>query len=115
MHSLILVLGLSIGMAACLLLMSFVGFELSFDRFHEKGENIYRVVNDRYKQGELVQRGTITYPPVGKMMKEAFPEIEEATRMTISGRTQVKVDEKLFPVSNILFVDEHFFNLFLLY
>ncbi|MEO0470721.1 MAG: ABC transporter permease [Bacteroidota bacterium] len=112
LHSLILVFGLSIGMAACLILMSFVGFELSFDRFHEKGENIYRLVNDRYSQGELSQRGTITYPSVGKLMKDEFPEIEMASRMTISGRTQVKIEDELFPVEEILFVDGYFFEMF---
>jgi len=55
------IIGLSIGMAACLLILEFVSFELSYDRFNKNGDNIYRVANDRYQHGKLVQHGTITY------------------------------------------------------
>ncbi|MEM6843865.1 MAG: ABC transporter permease, partial [Bacteroidota bacterium] len=42
--SLINILGLAIGMAACLLILQYVTFELSYDNFHKKGDQIYRVV-----------------------------------------------------------------------
>jgi putative ABC transport system permease protein len=53
--------GLAIGMAACLLMLQFVSFELSYDRFHKNASTIYRVVNDRYQDGRLVQHATMTY------------------------------------------------------
>ena len=67
--SLINIAGLSIGMAACLLILQYVSFELSFDQFNNNAADIYRVVNDRYQNGKLVQHGTITYSAVGIAMK----------------------------------------------
>ncbi|HEX9957127.1 MAG TPA: ABC transporter permease, partial [Fibrella sp.] len=40
------IVGLAIGMAACLLILQYVAFELSYDNFHEKGDRIYRVRQD---------------------------------------------------------------------
>ena len=59
--SLINVLGLSLGMAACLLILQYVNCELSYDQFNKNASNIYRVVNDRYQNNKLIQHGTITY------------------------------------------------------
>ena len=75
-YSAINLLGLAIGMAAAFLILQYVQFEWSFDRFHEKGEQLYRVINDRYQNGERVQIGTITYPVVGPEIQSAIPEIE---------------------------------------
>lgn len=41
--SLINILGLAVGMAACLLIVQYMSFELSYDNFHANGQNIYRV------------------------------------------------------------------------
>jgi putative ABC transport system permease protein len=51
------ILGLAIGMATCLLILQYVSFKLSYDQFHKNADNIYRVVNDRYQQGRLIQHG----------------------------------------------------------
>ena len=58
--SIINIAGLSIGITACLLILQYVGFQLSFDRFNKNAEDIYRVTNDRYQNGTLIQHGTIT-------------------------------------------------------
>ena len=68
--SLINVLGLSLGMAACLLILQYVNFELSYDHFNKNAPNIYRVVNDRYQNGKLIHHGTITYSGVGKALQD---------------------------------------------
>ena len=74
-QSAILIGGLTSGMMACIMLLMYVGFELSFDNFHSKKDNIYRVVNQRFQNGESVQKGTITYPTIGYTMRDEFPEI----------------------------------------
>ncbi len=43
--------GLAMGMAACLLIVQYVGFELSYDTFHAKKDQIYRIRNDKFKNG----------------------------------------------------------------
>src|SRR5580698_591921 len=68
--SFINVIGLAIGMAACLLILEYVNFELSYDRFNKNIADIYRVYNDRYQNGKLIQHGTITYSAIGKAMQK---------------------------------------------
>ena len=51
--SLINILGLAIGMAACLLILQYVTFELSYDDFHVNKENIHRLKQNRYDKGVL--------------------------------------------------------------
>ncbi|HTF27369.1 MAG TPA: hypothetical protein VK625_00915, partial [Flavitalea sp.] len=77
--------GLAIGMAACLLILQYVSFKLSFDQFNEHAGDIYRVVNDRYQDGKLIQHGTITYSSVGRAMNDDFDEVVDNVRMMPSG------------------------------
>src|SRR6516162_2047647 len=79
--SLINIAGLSIGMAACLLILQYVSFQLSFDQFNKNAEDIYRVYNDRYQNGKLVQHGTITYSAIGKAMQDDYPEVIDHARV----------------------------------
>jgi putative ABC transport system permease protein len=72
-------------MAACLLLLQYISFELSFDRFHTQADHIYRVVNERFQDGESVQRGTITYPTIGPTLLKDYPEVTNATRFFYGG------------------------------
>jgi hypothetical protein len=47
------IFGLAIGIAACLLILQYVRFELSYDDFHAKADRVYRVRQDRYNDGKL--------------------------------------------------------------
>src|SRR6201995_119360 len=84
--SLINILGLSLGMGACLLILQYVNFELSYDHFNKNAANLYRVVNDRYQNGKLIQHGTITYSGVSKAMKDDYPEVANSTRVLPDGQ-----------------------------
>ena len=53
-------------MAASLLLLEYVNFELSYDHFNKNAGRIYRVVNDRYLNGKVMQHSTLTYSAVSK-------------------------------------------------
>jgi putative ABC transport system permease protein len=66
--------GLAIGMAACLLILQYVSFKLSYDQFHEHAPDIYRVVNDRYQNGKLIQHSTQTYSAIGKALQDDYPQ-----------------------------------------
>ncbi|MFC1887219.1 ABC transporter permease [Candidatus Cloacimonadota bacterium] len=84
--SLINILGLSLGMAVCILIMQYVSYENSYDKFHENYENIYRVQFNIYKHGELIVECAAAVPAVGPAMKENFPEVLEYCRaFPISG------------------------------
>src|SRR5258705_11467479 len=84
--SLINIAGLAIGMAACLLILQYVSFKLSYDQFHPNVKDIYRVANDRFQNGKLIQHGTITYSAVGKAMNDDYEEvIQNAKIEPVSG------------------------------
>jgi putative ABC transport system permease protein len=106
------VLGLGIGLAACLLIFQFISFELSYDTFNEKLDRTYRVTNDRFQNGKLIQHGTIMYPTIGPTMAKDFPEIEEYTRLMPAGDLNVKINDKNFRGDNAHFADERFFSVF---
>jgi putative ABC transport system permease protein len=108
----ILVGGLTVGMAACLLLLQYVGYELSFDQFHTKRERIYRVVNERFQNGKPIQKGTITYPTIGAAMQRDFQEVANHTRIEPLGETFVRYEDNLTRQDNMIMVDEHFFEMF---
>jgi putative ABC transport system permease protein len=111
-HSLINIVGLSIGMAACLLILEFVSFELSYDRFNKNAPDIYRVTNDRFQNGKLVQHGTITYSAVGPAMKAYFPEVLNNTRMEPMGSLILIQDDKKQEVKKTFAADNEFLSVF---
>jgi putative ABC transport system permease protein len=106
------VFGLGIGLAACLLIFQFVTFELSYDKFNDKFDRMYRVTNDRFQNGKLIQHGTIMYPTIGPTMAKDYPEIEEYTRIMPNGDMNVKSENELFRIENSHFVDDHFLSVF---
>lgn len=97
-HSLINIIGLSIGIACCVLITLFVKDELTFDRFHSKADRIYRayVIEDWGVNQQFID---ITTPfPLGPALKDNLPEVEMMVRRHNIG-AQVKVDDKLFSES----------------
>ena len=91
-YTLLNVVGLSIGISACLLILSYVLNELSYDKFNKNADNIYRIQLNSYQDGKLAFQCAATYPGVGPALKEEFPEVEEYAR--------------LFPISGILSYDD---------
>jgi putative ABC transport system permease protein len=110
--SLINIAGLSIGMAACLLILQYVNFELSYDQFNKNVNDLYRVYNDRYQNGKLVQHGTITYSAIGKAMQDDFPEITNHARVEPFGKVIVITNDKKFDDQETIAVDNSFLTMF---
>ena len=104
--------GLAIGMAACLLILQYVSFKLSYDQFNKNAKNIYRVVNDRYQQGKLIQHGTITYSGVGKAMNDDYEDVVENTKLRPSGGVIIRYNDKKLTEDSVLFVENSFFSMF---
>ena len=110
--SFINVIGLSIGMAACLLILQYVNFELSYDQFNTNLGDIYRVGNDRYQNGKLIQHGTITYSGIGKAMQQDFPEVINHVRVEPFGREIISYEKKKVGEQETLLVDNSFLTMF---
>ena len=79
-YSLINISGLAIGLSACLLIALYVHHELSYDRFHEKANRIYRV-DSELKFGDNHMILALTNPLFGETAKADFPQIEQTTRL----------------------------------
>ena len=111
--SFINIAGLATGMAACLLILQYVSFELSFDQFNKNADDIYRVSNDRYQNGKLIQHGTITYSAIGKAMQDDYPEVVNHARVFPYGRSIItNSNNKKIGEQNVLGVDNSFLTMF---
>src|SRR5258705_793876 len=110
--SVINIAGLAIGMAACLLILQYVSFKLSFDQFHKNADNIYRVANDRYQQGRLIQHGTITYSAVGKAMNDDYEEVVQNARVEPWNEVILTYNDKKIAEDQILYADSNFLSMF---
>ncbi|MEM7510207.1 MAG: FtsX-like permease family protein [Bacteroidota bacterium] len=69
------ILGLSVGIAATLLVWQYVIFEKNYDSHLVEGKDLYRVHLDRYDAEELSTQWAGGAAAVGNVMKEQFPEV----------------------------------------
>ena len=75
------VLGLSLGIAASLLILQYVKYERSYDTFHSRAKDIYRVQYNSWQQGRLRFACAAAVPAVGPALKDNFPEVHRFTRL----------------------------------
>lgn len=109
--SLLNVSGLAIGIACCLLIMTYVNYELSFDKHFDNSENIYRVVIEGRFNGRDFT-GVQLPSPAGPTFREQIPGVSERLRFRNAGNWVVKYDEKVFNENRVVFADETFFDVF---
>lgn len=81
-YSVLNIFGLAIGIAAFILIMQYVSFELSYDTFQEEGKNMYRVQANQYHEGRLELKNAFTPPALGPTLSKSIPEIEHEFRLT---------------------------------
>ncbi|WP_421828701.1 ABC transporter permease [Larkinella sp.] len=110
--SLVNLTGLVVGITACLMILQYVSFELSFDQFHTDIDRIYRVTNDRFQQGKRIQHGTITYPTIGKTMAQDYQEVDAYTTMVNGGTVKIRREKSIFQEEQLFYVDDHFLTFF---
>ncbi|KYG73084.1 ABC transporter permease [Roseivirga echinicomitans] len=110
--SLVNILGLSIGLAACIFILEYAFFQLSFDKYHHKSDQLYRVMNERFEGDQLIQRGQITYSAVGPQMAEDYPEILNHTTINPFVENVFLYENKPTEISSSLLVEPSFFEMF---
>ena len=79
-YSALNILGLAMGMAACLFIVQYVDYEYSYDKYHTNHENLYRVRYMVYRGEDLDIDCAAAVPRVGPFMKESMPEVVEYAR-----------------------------------
>jgi putative ABC transport system permease protein len=108
-HSFINIIGLSVGLAVCLLLLLWVQYESSYDRFNKNADQIYRVVSQAEKDGQI--RRTAKSPaPLAPALIQEFPWIQKAVRFAKTNFL-VKCNNKFF-YEDIFFTDPGVFDVF---
>ena len=110
-YSFINMAGLSVGMACFILILSYVQNELSFERFHEKRDQIFRLMRVEKIEGKTDETSYMPAPMAAAIQNE-FPEIIETVRMTRYGSIPMNVREKSFVENRILLADSPFFRVF---
>jgi putative ABC transport system permease protein len=109
-YTFINIFGLAMGIACCVLILLFVRDELSYDRFHEKGEGIYRVFTEMNFPGKELSIAT-TPPPMAPALLEDFPEIVSAVRFRQAAKTLLSYDEKRYYENEVFFADSSLFRM----
>src|SRR5204862_4758078 len=79
--SIINIMGLAIGMAACFFIFVYVSFESSYDRFNKNADNLYRVNISYSGSFSNLPPMATNHPAVGPAMKKDFPEVMDFARV----------------------------------
>ncbi|MCG7858130.1 ABC transporter permease [Flavihumibacter sediminis] len=110
--SLLNIIGLATGLACFLLIALYVIDELSYDRYHEKADRIYRVNSDILFGGNSMALA-VSSDMMGQTMKKDYPEVEQFTRIYASnGSRLIKKGSDYLEEMLVCHVDSTFFEVF---
>lgn len=112
LHSIINIVGLSIGMAVCLLIFIWVQDEFGYDRFHVNKDDISQVYSEMLYTGGDSQIVMSSYYPLAKVLKEECPEVREAVRYESASGLLLSHGEKQFTNDAVGLADPAFFDIF---
>jgi putative ABC transport system permease protein len=112
LFSAINILGMTIGITSCLMIILYVTHELSYDKFHADADRIYQVGLNGKIGGQDI-RVSNTCPPMAEALVADIPEVEAATRIAQAfGQPVVRNGEKIFSEEKVFYVDSNFFEFF---
>ena len=110
-YSFITLAGLALGMACCLLIIIYIQYELSYDRFHTDADHIYRIVMDA-SIGSTKLKVPITNNPLSPTLASDYPEVIASTRIRKISKILVEYEDNQFYESGSLFADASIFDVF---
>ena len=102
-YSLISIFSLSIGIAVSILLFLYVIQELSYDRYHEKADNIYRLCQEEHPYQA---------PGAGKLLADNLPEIKKYARILPRDNILFQMDDQRFKEDFVAWTDAELFDIF---
>ncbi|MBN2519343.1 MAG: ABC transporter permease [Bacteroidales bacterium] len=112
-YSLINIFGLSIGLTCSMLIIIYVYHELSYDRFHENADRIFRLGSE-VSSAEGKSREPLSSAPTGKMLLHDYPEIIDQVRFCDMGKTVISYGDNQFYEKEIYYSDPSVFHIFTL-
>lgn len=110
--SLINIIGMAVGMAGFILFALMAGTKLRADKFHEKAQRIYSMVQVFQKENKEEQHLAFAPGPMAEALRSEFPEIEEVVRVYPPGQVTLKRGKDSFFENSLLFVDPAFLSMF---
>lgn len=118
LYSFINIFGLAIGVAVCLVILKYVDFELSYDKFNTQAPQIYRTTTTNYRNGELRGTSVLSSYQQGPSLLADIPEIKSYVRThpmyggAVVSFHREKGEESTFHEDNMQFVDSTFNDIF---
>lgn len=103
--------GLAIGVTTCILILMFVRYEQSYDRFVPQAENIYRL-NLEGKLGDNSFSMTNSTAPAGPTMLAEYPEVVNYVRIRNTGFPVFRYEDKVFSEEHVFTADSSIFEVF---
>jgi putative ABC transport system permease protein len=111
-YSFLNIAGLAVGMACGILILLTVRHDLSYDRFHEHADRIFRVVTIDEAFGVSSQRVGMTIPALAAAARESFPEIEATVRLVGGSQQLLSAGENDLYAESVFLADSTFFSFF---
>ena len=111
-YTLISILGLALGLSAAVLILNYLQFEMSYDRFHKNADSIYRVSIRHLKEGDFESESHIFTPPIGADMKKDFPEVEDFVRFSNLKTLYLNIDNTAYKEMGVRYASPSFFQMF---
>ncbi len=111
-YSFINLAGLAVGMSCCIMILLYVDFELTYDKFHKNGSRIYRFDTAvPYRNERIIDYRSTTYNVAPALVRQ-YPEIESAVRIKIKKSPLINIGKKRFYEEWIHFAGPQIFELF---
>ena len=107
------IIGLAMGLGCFIVIAMYVFDELSYDRYNEKADRIYRINSD-IRFGGTDLNMAVSSDPMGETLKQDYPEVEESTRIYTSGGSKlVKKGDEFIKEIKVVHADSTLFNVFI--
>jgi len=112
-YALVNILGLAIGLACFMFILLYVQDEMSYDKWQEKGDRVYRMALERIYPGRSRHYAIIPFG-YGEVLKKEFPEVEEVCRLFFFDQfgMVIRKDGEAFKEDEVMWADSTFFELF---
>jgi putative ABC transport system permease protein len=105
--------GLTIGLTCCLLILTYILHETSYDRYNSKADRIYRVTRSfNNKEGIESLHLSSVAPPFGPLLVNDFKDIQQMTRLLPGDNQPIRYEEKIFTEKEIFYADNNLFSVF---
>ncbi len=110
-YSTLNITGLAVGIACCLLILLYVMHELSYDRYHEKADRIFRLAVSMNFGGTEGEIGVVGAPTAAALVND-YPEVVDAIRFQQTGGLYIRYEETTFKEQSLAYVDANLFDVF---